>query len=333
MPLVCASCKHSHRKSGILLKCLHKICLDCLAACLQPDGRIRCAECRVYTPCPPPGHNHLQFLVDGSMEERRLLHVCPLHDGMRILYHCSACREGLCETCKKLRKHAPHKDQIGGIPDKAAALLQRLEERIKQLGPAGEAKEVDKFLVIAGISLRKRKRALVQVVAENRTLIQQDCNKQVQAVEKRKQELISEVERWSKQQGVTRVLIKYREALQKAKDLRIMIGTARSNEDLLKLQPNLIKALKDIDEKTFSHNRISMLACPNLSNLTGQISAMGEFVDVNRTNLSLLSDCRIIKDRNSTLYLIIANTPIILLLPVGIVFCLVVMVLFLWSSF
>eukprot|EP00117_Sycon_ciliatum_P026530 scpid103967/ scgid21757/ len=70
MRLPCVFCKDGAGKAGKLLKCLHKICLDCLPARTQQDGRIRCAKCRITTPRPPPVSSHEQLLVDDSMFER-----------------------------------------------------------------------------------------------------------------------------------------------------------------------------------------------------------------------------------------------------------------------
>eukprot|EP00117_Sycon_ciliatum_P023451 scpid55280/ scgid19936/ len=63
----CVFCKDEFQKAGKLLKCLHKVCNDCLPACSEQDGRIHCAKCRRPTPCPPPGRNHEQLLADDSM--------------------------------------------------------------------------------------------------------------------------------------------------------------------------------------------------------------------------------------------------------------------------
>ena len=63
----CVFCLDESQKAGKLLNCLHKICDECLTASVQPDGRIHCAECRRFTPRPPPGRNHEQLLVDDSM--------------------------------------------------------------------------------------------------------------------------------------------------------------------------------------------------------------------------------------------------------------------------
>ena len=63
----CVSCKNGAEKAGKLLKCLHKICLDCLAGSVEEDGKIRCSKCRRTTPCPPPARSHRQVLVDDSM--------------------------------------------------------------------------------------------------------------------------------------------------------------------------------------------------------------------------------------------------------------------------
>ena len=63
----CVFCEDGVERAGKLLKCLHKVCNDCLPASVQEDGRTRCAKCRRPTPCPPPGRNHKQMLVDDSM--------------------------------------------------------------------------------------------------------------------------------------------------------------------------------------------------------------------------------------------------------------------------
>ena len=63
----CVLCKDGAGKPGKFLKCLHKICLDCLTGSVEEDGRIRCSKCRRTTPCPPPGRNHQQVLVDDSL--------------------------------------------------------------------------------------------------------------------------------------------------------------------------------------------------------------------------------------------------------------------------
>ncbi|XP_065194571.1 uncharacterized protein LOC135825866 [Sycon ciliatum] len=63
----CVFCADGGGKAGKLLKCLHKICFDCLPGSVEKDGRIRCAKCRRTTPCPPPGRRHEQLLVDDSM--------------------------------------------------------------------------------------------------------------------------------------------------------------------------------------------------------------------------------------------------------------------------
>eukprot|EP00117_Sycon_ciliatum_P041478 scpid103570/ scgid30327/ len=72
MRLPCVFCKDGAGKAGKLLKCLHKICLDCLPGSVEEDGRIRCSKCRRTTPCPPPARNHQQVLVDDSMFENVL---------------------------------------------------------------------------------------------------------------------------------------------------------------------------------------------------------------------------------------------------------------------
>eukprot|EP00117_Sycon_ciliatum_P017624 scpid106094/ scgid16548/ len=72
MRLPCVFCKDGAGKAGKLLKCLHKICLDCLSNSIQQDGWIRCSKCRRTTPCPPPGRSHRQVLVDDSMFENVL---------------------------------------------------------------------------------------------------------------------------------------------------------------------------------------------------------------------------------------------------------------------
>ena len=61
----CVFCRS--RAPGKLLRCLHKICFECLQSNVQPDGRIRCANCRRLTPCPPPARSHNHSLVDDSM--------------------------------------------------------------------------------------------------------------------------------------------------------------------------------------------------------------------------------------------------------------------------
>ena len=77
MRLPCVFCKDGAGKAGKLLKCLHKICLDCLSNSIQQDGWIRCSKCRRTTPCPPPGRSHRQVLVDDSMFDK----VPDSHDG------------------------------------------------------------------------------------------------------------------------------------------------------------------------------------------------------------------------------------------------------------
>ena len=75
----CVFCRNGDGKAGKLLKCLHKICLDCLPDSVQQDGKIHCSKCRRYTPCPPPGRTHQQVLVDDSM-----FHTAPdSHDGTK----------------------------------------------------------------------------------------------------------------------------------------------------------------------------------------------------------------------------------------------------------
>ena len=66
----CVFCEDGAERAGKLLKCLHKVCNDCLPASVQEDGRIRCAKCRRPTPCPPPARSHEQFLVDDTMFNR-----------------------------------------------------------------------------------------------------------------------------------------------------------------------------------------------------------------------------------------------------------------------
>ena len=63
----CVFCEDGEARAGKLLKCLHKVCNDCLPASVQEDGGIRCAKCRRLTPCPPPARSHGQVLVDDSM--------------------------------------------------------------------------------------------------------------------------------------------------------------------------------------------------------------------------------------------------------------------------
>ena len=76
---LCVFCQDGAGKAGKLLKCLHKICLDCLPASVQQDGQIRCSKCRRSTPCPPPARNHEQVLVDDSMFDS----VPESHDGTK----------------------------------------------------------------------------------------------------------------------------------------------------------------------------------------------------------------------------------------------------------
>eukprot|EP00117_Sycon_ciliatum_P024180 scpid44402/ scgid20353/ Tripartite motif-containing protein 2; E3 ubiquitin-protein ligase TRIM2; Neural activity-related RING finger protein len=66
----CVFCQDGFKKAGKILKCLHKICMECLPASVQEDGRIRCAKCRRTTACPPPGRCHEDLLVDDSMFDR-----------------------------------------------------------------------------------------------------------------------------------------------------------------------------------------------------------------------------------------------------------------------
>eukprot|EP00117_Sycon_ciliatum_P045219 scpid44964/ scgid32526/ len=66
----CVFCLAEPRQPGKLLKCLHKICNDCLPASIQEDGKILCSKCRLVTPCPPPGLTHEQVLVDDFMFDR-----------------------------------------------------------------------------------------------------------------------------------------------------------------------------------------------------------------------------------------------------------------------
>ena len=63
----CVFCNDDSGEAGKLLKCLHKICCDCLLASVQQDGTICCAECQRITPCPPPARSHKQVLIDDSM--------------------------------------------------------------------------------------------------------------------------------------------------------------------------------------------------------------------------------------------------------------------------
>eukprot|EP00117_Sycon_ciliatum_P004924 scpid102906/ scgid9083/ len=76
---LCVFCQDGAGKAGKLLKCLHKICLDCLSNSIQQDGWIRCSKCRRTTPCPPPGRSHRQVLVDDSMFDP----VPDSHDGTK----------------------------------------------------------------------------------------------------------------------------------------------------------------------------------------------------------------------------------------------------------
>eukprot|EP00117_Sycon_ciliatum_P023052 scpid105823/ scgid19703/ len=73
----CVFCQDGFKKAGKILKCLHKICMECLPASVQEDGRIRCAKCRRTTACPPPGRCHEDLLVDDSMFDK----VPDSHDG------------------------------------------------------------------------------------------------------------------------------------------------------------------------------------------------------------------------------------------------------------
>ena len=81
----CVFCRDGVDKAGKLLTCLHNICMECLAASVQRDGRIRCAKCRRPTTCPPPGRSHEEQLVDDSMFDNG---PCDLVDKVHPLRNC-----------------------------------------------------------------------------------------------------------------------------------------------------------------------------------------------------------------------------------------------------
>ena len=346
----CVSCKNGAEKAGKLLRCLHKICLDCLPHSIQQDGRIRCSKCRRNTPCPPPGRNYQQVLVDDSMfltvpdshdgttkakvedDNQQIVadesmdspnipqesksshlvhsavvdaqgfqiphpgrvHFCPYHMKMKLQYYCTLCREVLCETCKEQDEHASHIDHINDGAEAAGALRHRLTERLSNMIPDDNEKEVNESLDYAGDLLTAFECDSASQVSSIKTMIHEQCQDLLLRVKKRKEELIGEGEIRKKE--FIELVDHYRETnnvtgtLQHVRDAR---RCALRKEDLIQMSPKLIQCLTeayhDIMAKGNSQMLGMILTCKQSSKLEGHLSAMGKVVDNTAIDLSSCS--------------------------------------------
>ena len=303
----CVFCSDGCQKGGKLLKCLHKVCYDCLTCNVQPDGRIRCKTCRRATPCPPPGRDHEQVLVDDSMlnnvtqgsEElsARRVRPCSRHPSKELLYFCAACREVVCETCKIQSRHASHLDRIVHATTEATALRHRLHTALNKLVPAKREKEVERSLAFAEELLEAAESNLKAHSEATSTIGDVLFAREIDAIEDRKQKLLSKADEICRAHVYSRerALRYYRRGMYVSREVHNIIDAMKSDEDLLKMRPNVIRALKSNTGNIVLNSALNIslpLFLPQeLSHVQLSIQDQGKVADNSQVDLSRSTFC------------------------------------------
>ena len=222
------------------------------------------------------------------------MHFCPFHTKMEIQYYCTQCREALCENCKVELKHPSHTGEISEVTETAAALRQRLTERLRNLVPDDKGKEMDASLDHANDLLDAFEHDLVRRVSNIMTMIREKCEELLLKVNKRKLELISEGELRQKELVERQEFYRNRDNVSTAFQ-RILAGPrhALRSEDLLKMHPNLDELLTphsiNIEAERRSLLWMSTFTCQNLPELQRHFGVMGKIVDNSGIDLASCS--------------------------------------------
>ncbi len=192
------------------LDCPHVFCLQCLQKWTRKQPTVECPECRYITVVPRGGvvnlktNFRLKSVVENyaeRTEKQKGVPICPNHEGEKQHFFCVTCGVTVCHNCLVLEHERPHHE----IQDlKFSAKNKKVEVKAKM----GRVKQKMKEGEDAEKKLDEMEHKLT--VAKNQAEA---------AIEKRRQEVISEAEANAKKMTAA-IEATYQERLKSLKEKR-----------------------------------------------------------------------------------------------------------------